>query len=95
MVVRKMNTSTLEQGSSPLLEVLTRRPSLKSRAELQALTANLRHLVSRHFPTLTGLSPRRRAYVSNSKCKLSVLSSPRYFQLRFQESAGAVEASYP
>lgn len=86
------------RSSSPLpgeRTVCSRAPSVQSRAESQALTANLRHLVSRHFPSLTGLASRRRAYVLNSKPKLLVLSFPRYLQLRFQESAAAIDAPYP
>lgn len=70
-------------------------PSLQGRAELQVLTANLRRLVSRHFSALTGLLPRRRACILNSKHKLSVLSFLSYFQLHSGESARAVHVSYP
>lgn len=98
VVMRETNASTLARSSSPLPEERTvcyQAASVQSRAESQALTANLRHLVSRHFPSRTGLASRRRAYVLNSKPKLLVLSFPRYLQLRFQESAAAIDAPYP
>lgn len=69
--------------ASPGSAGLSREPSLRSCA------------ISCPAPSTSRAVARQKSQDFGSTRELSVLSVPRHFQLRFQEPAGAADASYP